>query len=238
MQTFFPTHFEILPPVQKTLWSMFDGVSDLGFVLYGGTAVALRLGHRDSVDFDFFSAEPLHKQSIYEKFPFLINSTPYFEDENSLCLNVPSPNLAEGMMKVSFFGQINFGRVATPQWTEDGVMQVASPLDLLGTKLVTLLKRVEVKDYLDIAVLLNSGLDLLTSLAAAKALFPRNYNPLNSLAAMVYFNDKRLSKLSEPTRKFLTEQVASIDFENVYSLEPLPILANELVERNLDFKAG
>lgn len=236
MQTAFPTHFNILPPAQKTLWPLFNGVSSIGFVLYGGTAVALRLGHRDSVDFDFFSAKPLDKRIIYDKFPFLINSTPYYEDENSLSLNVPSPKPDEGIMKVSFFGGINFGRVATPQWTEDGVMQVASSLDLLGTKLVTLLKRVEVKDYLDIAVLLNSGLDLLTSLAAAKALFPQNYNPLNSLAAMVYFNDNRLSKLSEQTRKFLTEQVASIDFENVYSLEPLPILANDLVELNLPFK--
>jgi len=27
------------------------------FILYGGTALALRLGHRESVDFDFFSSE-------------------------------------------------------------------------------------------------------------------------------------------------------------------------------------
>lgn len=230
MQAYFPTHFEILPPVQKTLWPLFRGVSDLGFVLYGGTAVALRLGHRDSVDFDFFSASPLDKQDIYEKFPFLINSTPYFEDENSLSLNVPSPKPNEGIMKVSFFGTINFGRVAIPQWSEDGVMQVASSLDLLGTKLVTLLKRVEVKDYLDIAALLNAGLDLATSLSAAKALFPKNYNPLNSLAALIYFNDQRLEKLSDPIREFLTEQVASIDFDKVNTLQPLPLLSKELVE--------
>lgn len=29
------------------------------FVLYGGTAVALQTGHRDSEDFDFFSSEAL-----------------------------------------------------------------------------------------------------------------------------------------------------------------------------------
>jgi hypothetical protein len=32
----------------------------LGFVLYGGAAIALRLGHRQSVDFDFFSSRPLN----------------------------------------------------------------------------------------------------------------------------------------------------------------------------------
>ncbi|MDF1482816.1 nucleotidyl transferase AbiEii/AbiGii toxin family protein [Extensimonas sp. H3M7-6] len=30
----------------------------MGFALYGGTAIALRLGHRQSVDFDFF--QPRH----------------------------------------------------------------------------------------------------------------------------------------------------------------------------------
>jgi hypothetical protein len=50
MSIFLPTHMEILPPAQR-----------LGFVLYGGTAIALRLGHRSSVDFDFFTADPLKK---------------------------------------------------------------------------------------------------------------------------------------------------------------------------------
>ena len=46
---------------------------DLSFVLYGGTAVALRLGHRVSIDFDFFKAEPLEKARIAASFPFVRN---------------------------------------------------------------------------------------------------------------------------------------------------------------------
>ncbi|VAW40374.1 hypothetical protein MNBD_DELTA03-369 [hydrothermal vent metagenome] len=54
MNHYFKPHFEILPPAQQQLWTELELTVDLGFVLYGGTAIALRLGHRTSVDFDFF----------------------------------------------------------------------------------------------------------------------------------------------------------------------------------------
>ena len=53
MSTFHP-HFEILPSAQIQLWKELQPLKKLGFVLYGGTALALRLGHRVSVDFDLF----------------------------------------------------------------------------------------------------------------------------------------------------------------------------------------
>lgn len=40
---------DILPDEQKKLWPQLAAARDLGFVLYGGTAVALQLGHRVSV---------------------------------------------------------------------------------------------------------------------------------------------------------------------------------------------
>jgi hypothetical protein len=41
----------ILEPSQRRLWDEFDSIPR-AFVLCGGTAVALQLGHRSSVDFD------------------------------------------------------------------------------------------------------------------------------------------------------------------------------------------
>jgi hypothetical protein len=46
---------DILPPEQRQLWPELAQVGDEAFVLYGGTAVALYLGHRESIDFDFFT---------------------------------------------------------------------------------------------------------------------------------------------------------------------------------------
>ncbi|WP_454632828.1 nucleotidyl transferase AbiEii/AbiGii toxin family protein [Bradyrhizobium cenepequi] len=49
---------DILPAAQKEIWSSLSPAPSLGFVLYGGTAIALHLGHRESLDFDFFRSEP------------------------------------------------------------------------------------------------------------------------------------------------------------------------------------
>lgn len=39
---------DILPPAQRQLWPELKKATDEAFVLYGGTAVALFLGHRES----------------------------------------------------------------------------------------------------------------------------------------------------------------------------------------------
>ncbi|HET9229479.1 MAG TPA: nucleotidyl transferase AbiEii/AbiGii toxin family protein [Thermoanaerobaculia bacterium] len=83
---------EILPPPQRKLWDEMQDAAPEGFVLYGGTALALRLGHRVSEDFDFFSNAPFVPAELEARVPFLagaerIQSSPntlkalcYFED--------------------------------------------------------------------------------------------------------------------------------------------------------------
>lgn len=73
----------ILSPAQKRLWPALKNASNLGFVLYGGTAIALRLGHRDSVDFDFFSEKPLDRNGIKAAFPFMGQSTTLQDQDNT-----------------------------------------------------------------------------------------------------------------------------------------------------------
>src|SRR5437763_12752354 len=51
-----------LPPAQREVWSRLPPTCGLNLVLYGGTAIALHLGHRESLDFDFFCSEPLDKK--------------------------------------------------------------------------------------------------------------------------------------------------------------------------------
>lgn len=70
MPSFVP-HLEILPISQRVLWPDLAGLHALGYVLYGGTAIALRLGHRPSVDFDFFSDRTLDKAVLRAACPAL-----------------------------------------------------------------------------------------------------------------------------------------------------------------------
>ncbi len=77
IRTFTP-RLDILPAAQRQVWPALSHASRLGFVLYGGTAIALRLGHRPSIDFDFFTDRTLNKGELYEAFPFLRRS-PFFK---------------------------------------------------------------------------------------------------------------------------------------------------------------
>jgi hypothetical protein len=77
----FQPQFSILPPEQLRLWPDLKPVSGLGYVLYGGTAIALRLGHRTSVDFDFFASAQLDQNRLRKALPFLAKSTVLQEQE-------------------------------------------------------------------------------------------------------------------------------------------------------------
>ena len=54
---------EILPESQRNIWSQLGQIPKQ-FVLYGGTAIALYFGHRESIDFDFFSSESFNGDEI------------------------------------------------------------------------------------------------------------------------------------------------------------------------------
>ncbi|MBW8882339.1 MAG: nucleotidyl transferase AbiEii/AbiGii toxin family protein, partial [Asticcacaulis sp.] len=152
MSTFAP-RTDILPEAQRQVWPDLAEVTRQGFVLYGGTAIALRLGHRVSVDFDFFHHLPLDRQRLYETCNFLQSATVLQDQADGLTVLVP----AEGAyVKVSFLAPIRFGRIGQPQFTTDKVLEVASLEDLMATKLKVILQRAEAKDYRDIAAMIQA----------------------------------------------------------------------------------
>lgn len=202
MMRVFEPHLHTLPAAQQVLWASLKPALDLGFVLYGGTAIALRLGHRISVDFDFFRETPLDHTELRVAFPFLSAATTLQEQPDALSVLVP---VEDHYVKVSFFGPIRFGRVGVPQLTADGVMQVASLKDLMATKLKVILQRVEAKDYRDIAALLTAGESLEEGLAAARRLFHPTFQPGESLKAMVYFEGGDLETLTADEKARLIE---------------------------------
>jgi hypothetical protein len=194
----FEPRIEILPPAQSEIWPQLAPASDLSFVLYGGTAVALHLGHRVSIDFDFFKAEPLDKARIETSFQFVRNARTIQEDENSLVMDVPMPS---GSVKVSFFGGLALGRINDPLRTRDAVLLVASLEDLLATKLKAILDRAEAKDYRDISAMLSAGV----SLEKALGVFAANYrrDPALPLKALGFFKDGDLPSLPKTDQDLL-----------------------------------
>jgi len=200
---------EVLPPAQQRLWPMLRPAQELGFVLYGGTAIALRLGHRTSVDFDFFTDRSLDRKAMKAAFPFLTGATVLQEQPEALTVLVHRSEAKDEYVKVSFFGTVCFGRVGEPELTEDGILQVASLDDLMATKIKVILQRIEAKDYQDIAALVKADVSLAKGLASARALYGQDFQASEGLKAMVYFEDGDLHTLSSAEQQTLI-QAASV----------------------------
>lgn len=206
----FTPQLESLPAPQRRLWRQLAPICRLGFVLYGGTAIALRLGHRTSVDFDFFSDQSLDRDALRATLSFTVDATTIQDAPNTWSLLVPDSSQQGMTVKLSFFGGMGFGRVGMPDITDDGVLQVASREDLLATKLKVLLQRVEAKDYRDIAALLATGSDLATGLAAAAALYGKAFQPSECLKALVYFEGGDLQSLSTDEKAMLVKSASVV----------------------------
>lgn len=207
-----------LPPSQRSLWPALSEVPS-GFVLYGGTALTLRLGHRLSEDFDLFANRPFQPDEIEREVPFLRGSVRLQSSPNTLVSRVERP---EGGTKVSFFGGLPLRRVEDPRSAVDNGLPIASLLDLAATKVKVVQDRAEAKDYLDIFRILEEEIDLRDALAAARAVYGAVFNPLLSLKALSYFGDGDLGSLPEKVRTRLSAAASSVDPTRLPEISALP----------------
>ena len=203
----FTPRLDTLPNAQRALWPALGDIPD-SCVLYGGTALALRLGHRASVDFDFFSSEAIDFDKLFNLPPFADAETLQRAPDTLTVSTTPG---ATERVRISFFGGIDIGRVGTPQRTADGVLLVASLLDLFATKLKVLLERVAAKDYLDLAAILRSGLPLDQGLGAAAALYGNRFPPMDAVKALSYFGEGDAANVDAATRRYLSNQAQTWD---------------------------
>jgi Nucleotidyl transferase AbiEii toxin, Type IV TA system len=210
MPVFVP-NLSMLPPPQLKVWPEL-GATPVAFTLYGGTALALRLGHRMSVDFDFFSNSPFDPEHLAETVPYLKNAERVQVAANTLTCRVDRG----GPVLVSFFGGLSLGQVTARDQVQGMGLYVASLLDIAGTKMAVVQKRAEVKDYLDVDELLRSGVDLPTALAAANVIYGRSFNPLITLKALSFFDD--VPNLPGEVKERLRVVVRAIDVTKLPTL--------------------
>jgi Nucleotidyl transferase AbiEii toxin, Type IV TA system len=210
MQAFDP-HMECLPPSQLAVWWRLAPTVGLGFVLYGGTAVALRLGHRTSVDFDFFTDVSISHKMLIAAMAFLEDGEIIQDEDETLTFLWTDPNDPQMSVKLSFFGGLDFGRVSAPDMTRDSVLLVAALDDMMAAKLKVVQQRASSKDYVDIAAMLKAGVSLAKGLASARALYGKHFQPSESLKALVYFKDGDLTDLDGRTKTFLVDAVKQVD---------------------------
>jgi hypothetical protein len=207
----FEPHLDILPPAQQRLWPELSGTPEK-FTLHGGTAIALRLGHRPSADLDFFASEPLAPNELLQKIPYLRGATVRQSAPDTLTVTVERG----GPVQVSFFGGLDLGQVAPADRVKGPGIKVASLLDLAGFKVAVVPQRVELKDYVDVHTLLTkANIPLAKMLASAKIIYGSQFNPLSALKALVYFDDRALAELSAEIRRDLIAAVRATDSQHL-----------------------
>ena len=214
MPEFLP-RVEILPAAQKRLWQELSAVPK-DFVLYGGTALALHLGHRHSEDFDFFGSRSFDVERLQAAIPFLAGATVVQRARDTLTAIVER----SGPVKVSFFGVPELPRLRSPHVVKENGLQVASLLDLAGTKASVVQTRAEARDYTDMDALMRLGnTDLPTALAAAGRIYGKAFNPEITLKALCYFEDGSLPELPGDLKLRLATAAREVDLDHLPDLE-------------------
>lgn len=134
-------HTEILDPKQIEIKDRLAKVFKKTFYLVGGTAIALHLGHRRSIDFDLFTLNPLNKYRLKQKLNTLqVRQQTLFEDMDQL-------HVILNEVKVTFFNY---------PWRIDHAFHPGIPfaipslLSLAAMKAFALGRRAKWKDYVDL----------------------------------------------------------------------------------------
>ncbi len=202
---------QCLPLAQRRLWNELGSVPP-EFVLCGGTALALMLGHRKSVDFDFLSYSAIDTRRLLSRVAFLSDATVIQQDVNTLTVEVKRGS----KVLVSFFGVPRLKRIKSAPLLAQPKIKLASPIDLAGMKAAVITQRVEIKDYLDLyALFTQTSLTFLDALAAAVKIYGPQFNPLLGIKALADLDAPELTKLPATVKESLATISAEIDLKNL-----------------------
>jgi predicted nucleotidyltransferase component of viral defense system len=159
------------------------------FYLVGGTCLALRYGHRKSVDLDLFSVTDF---DIGEKLEAINTAGFKFEARR---LNLESKMGAFGFIegvKIDLIKSHYFKQIDTPEMV-DGI-RMFGDRDIIAMKIFAILQRAEKKDFWDMAELLQHY-TLNHCIEAYKEKYPGNQMLVSIPHVLTYFKDAEESDM-------------------------------------------
>ncbi len=172
--------YDILDKERKNILPILESLKN-DFYLGGGTALALQIGHRDSIDFDFFSEKPFNTQKLFEQLEMIFkdHSIEKTQDEkNTLSI------IVDGGIKISFF---SYSYPLLRPLIFEEYLSLASIEDIACMKLSAITSRSSMKDYVDLYFILNQK-NLGELLDLTKTKFPTLDKNL-IIKSLVYFED-------------------------------------------------
>ncbi|HKK66730.1 MAG TPA: nucleotidyl transferase AbiEii/AbiGii toxin family protein [Bacteroidales bacterium] len=177
------------------------------FYLAGGTAIALQLGHRTSIDFDFFTSSGFRNGSIYK----VLNDNGI--DFSVLHEEADQLHLIANHVKLTFL-EFPF-KVPHPVKLE-GYMTMPELTVLSALKAYALGRRSKWKDYVDLYFLLKHVLSITSLIEHAESIFGDRFNAKLFRQQLAWYEDIDYSEKVDYTgdeqpgqqeiKDFLTEQ--------------------------------
>lgn len=171
---------EVLSQTQQEILPNLAFLKEKGFYLAGETALALEIGHRTSLDFDFYTRKEFDAAAIYKHFQqenkttILLNAitpqdTLLFElNDISISLFAYPYPLVRGLIKNRFFN-------------------LASPEDIAAMKIIAIIQRGIRRDFIDLYFLVKKfGLCKILGFAGEK--YP-GFNEYLAIQSLTYFED-------------------------------------------------
>lgn len=205
-------HDKVLPKGSLELLGKLERSDPLflkGWILAGGTGLALQLGHRISEDFDFFRLGAFRREAMHRLFKRLGKYETLQDEERTFTA------LARGI-KFSFF------QVADPFLFEPvryRSLSVADVRDIALMKLAAIAGRGSRKDFIDLHAILKGGPILQDYID----LVPKKYGAgrasvMHILKSLTYFDDAErepMPRMLEPSsweecKKFFIRQAHAI----------------------------
>lgn len=159
-------HTEILSTEQAVLFPYLKRFNR-SFYLVGGTAIALLLGHRRSIDFDLFTISELRKSRIKKvllEIPY--NQVPIFEDYDQLHLIINE-------VKFTFFSYPY--KIEHPIKIDSNIT-IPTLLSLAAMKAFALGRRSKWKDYVDLYFIIRDYLSIEDISVEANKIFPQQFS--------------------------------------------------------------
>jgi hypothetical protein len=204
-------HWDILDEKRKEILPCFSELKKYGFYLAGGTALALIIGHRDSIDFDFFSEKDFDTEKLFDDLVSIFSSHDIKRtqvEKNTLSV------LLDGQIKISFFG---YRYSLLEDLIPTDFFDIASLSDIACMKVNAVVNRSTLKDYIDLYFILKQK-PLSEIIKNLKVKMPE-LETLLALKSLVYFTDidenepiifKTASVPLKEIEAFLVEEVKKV----------------------------
>lgn len=177
-------HVDILPKATKKAFLKYAEMSFFstgGWYLAGGTALAAQVGHRQSVDLDFFTLQSrFNEKKIEEAFSAIGGWKTSFIDKGTVYGEMDGA-------KTSFIAYPFFRPKLQP--VKVGSISILKPEDIAAMKIIAISQRGKKRDFFDLYWISLNNQSLSESIVAAQKQYSVSVNLTHILKSMVYFED-------------------------------------------------